>query len=50
MTLIAVLIGAVANWRSLAFPGALIILAASLFLLCGWMDRTRVGRQGQIPE
>lgn len=48
MTLIAVLIGAVANWRSLAFPGALIILAAGLFLLCGCMDRTRMERQGQI--
>jgi len=41
-TLIAVLIGALANWRVLAFPGTLIPLAASLFLLCRWMSRTRM--------
>ena len=42
MTLAAVVIGAVLNWRALASPGALIPLAASLFLLCWWMSRTRM--------
>ena len=41
LTLVAVLIGALANWGSLAFPGALIPFAASLFLLCWRLSRTR---------
>ena len=42
MTLVAVLIGAFANWRTLVFPFALIPLAASLFLMCWWMSRARM--------
>jgi len=41
LTLVAVFIGAFANWRSLNFPGALIPLAAGLFLLCWRLGRTR---------
>jgi hypothetical protein len=44
MTIVAILIGAFANWRSLAFPGALIALAAGLFLLCWLMSRARTER------
>lgn len=43
MTLVAILIGAIANWRVLASPIALIPIAASLFVLCWWMSRTRMG-------
>lgn len=41
VTLAATLIAAAVNWRVLVFPPALIPLAASLFLLCWWMNRTR---------
>jgi hypothetical protein len=41
MTLTAVLIGAVVNWRVLWFPGILIPIAAVLFLACWWMSRAR---------
>jgi hypothetical protein len=40
LTLVAVLIGAIANSRSLAFPITLIPLTAGLFLLSWWMSRT----------
>jgi hypothetical protein len=42
MTLVAVVIGAVINWRVLAFPITLIPLTACLFLLSWWMNRTRI--------
>ncbi|MDX2033136.1 MAG: hypothetical protein SF339_20840 [Blastocatellia bacterium] len=41
LTLVAVLIGAIANSRSLAFPITLIPLTAGLFLLSWWMGRTQ---------
>ena len=50
LTLGAVLVGAVANWRTLVFPGALTPLAASLFLLCWCMSRTRMERQRRFPK
>ncbi|HEX5082599.1 MAG TPA: hypothetical protein VFY40_11175 [Blastocatellia bacterium] len=37
VTLVAVSIGAIANWRSLYFPMSLIPLTACLFLLSGWI-------------
>jgi hypothetical protein len=39
LTFVAVLIGAVVNWRVLIFPGTLIPLTAGLFLLSWWMSR-----------
>ena len=42
MTLVAVLIGAVVNWRVLGFPGTLIPIAAVMFLSCWWMSRARL--------
>lgn len=39
VTLGAVLIGAVVNWRVLIFPGTLIPITALLFLLVWWMNR-----------
>jgi len=42
MTLGAVLIGAVVNWRAFVSLTALIPLAAILFLLSWWMSRTRM--------
>jgi type III secretory pathway component EscS len=42
VTLSAVSIGAIANWKSLAFPISLIPLTACLFLLSGWMGRRRM--------
>src|SRR5215510_12868313 len=44
VTLIAVLIGAVVNLRALAFPLALIPVAAGLFLLCWGLSKTRTER------
>ncbi|MGE0126639.1 MAG: hypothetical protein AB7U82_00940 [Blastocatellales bacterium] len=41
ITLVATLIAATVNWRVLAFPPVLIPFAASLFLFCWWMNRTR---------
>src|SRR5262245_29741815 len=38
VTLLAVLIGAVVNWRVLVFPGTLIPIVACLFLWCRWMN------------
>lgn len=32
---------AILNWRVLVFPGTLILVAALLFIACGWIDRTR---------
>ena len=43
MTLVAVLIGAVVNWRILTFPGTLIPIAAMMFLSCWWMSRAPQG-------
>jgi hypothetical protein len=45
ITLVATLIAAVVNWRVLAFPPALIPLAAILFLLCWWMKRARMDKR-----
>ncbi len=42
MTLGAVLVGALVNWRVLVFPGTLIPLTACLYLLSWWISRTRV--------
>jgi hypothetical protein len=42
LTLSAVSIGAIANWKSLAFPISLIPLTAFLFLLSGWRGRRRM--------
>lgn len=50
MTLGAVLIGVVANWRAFASPLALFPLTAGLFLLCWLMSRTRMERPGRIPK
>ena len=41
ITLIAVLIGAVVNWRVLTFPGTIIPIVAVMFLSCWWMSKTR---------
>jgi hypothetical protein len=41
LTLVAVLLGALVNWRVLAFPLSLVPITASLFLLSWWMSRTR---------
>ena len=49
MTLVAVVIGAVINWRVLVFPGTLIPLAACLFLICWWMNRTRID-ESEVPS
>jgi hypothetical protein len=50
MTLGAVLIGAVANLRTLASPLAVIPLTASLFLLCWWMSGARTERRRRIAK
>ena len=39
LTLGAVLLGALVNWRVLVFPGTLIPLTACLFLLSWWTSR-----------
>ena len=39
MTLVAVLIGAIVNWRVLIFPGTLIPVAAVLFVASWWLAR-----------
>jgi hypothetical protein len=41
MTLVAVLIGAVVNWKVLSFPANLIPIVAVLFLSCCWISRGR---------
>ena len=38
-TLVAAAVGAIANWKSLAFPISLIPLTACLFLLSGWAGK-----------
>lgn len=43
LTLGAVALCALANWKVLVFPGALIPVTACLYLLSWWLNRTRVG-------
>src|SRR5262245_31562482 len=50
MTLGVVLIGAVVNLRSLAFPFVLIPLTASLFLLCWRLSGARMERRRRIAK
>ncbi len=50
ITLGAVLVGAILNWRSLVFPGSLTPLAAFLFLICWWMSRMGMKRKHAIPN
>ena len=40
VTITAVLVGAIVNWRVLMFPGTLIPIAAALFL-CSWLINRR---------
>jgi hypothetical protein len=49
MTLVAVSIIAVANWKILTSLIAIIPITAILFLLCGWMSSTQMERQREIP-
>ena len=44
ITLVAVLIGTVVNWRVLIFPGTLIPIAAVLFVASWWLARTAARR------
>ncbi|QQS46180.1 MAG: hypothetical protein IPM66_20045 [Acidobacteriota bacterium] len=46
VTLGAVLIGALVNWRVLIFPGTLIPITALLFLLVWWKNRTGQSEPG----
>jgi hypothetical protein len=39
ITLLAVLVGAIVNWRVLTFPGTLFVIAAGLFLAAWWLGR-----------
>lgn len=43
LTLGAVALCAVANWKVLVFPGTLIPVTACLFLFSWWLNRRRVG-------
>ena len=48
ITLIAVGVGASVNWKMLVFPGTLIPVAASLFLLAWWLgEKGSAGVLGQ---
>jgi len=41
LTLGAILLCALINWRVLVFPGTLILVASGLFLLSWWMNKAR---------
>jgi hypothetical protein len=41
LTLLALSVGALFTWQILAGPYTLIVVAAMLFLACGWMSRAR---------
>ncbi len=49
MTLAAVLLGTVVNWRVLLFPSTLIPLNALLFLFCWWRSRKDLPPQTALP-
>lgn len=45
LSLSALLLGAIVNWRLLTFPFLLIAVAAVLFIISGWISRrTRTGQ------
>lgn len=45
LSLAALILGAIVNWRLLTFPFLLIAVAAVLFLVSGWIShRTRTGQ------
>lgn len=48
ITLISIAVCAAVNWKVLVFPGALIPLAALLYLLSWWLNGSRL--QGALPE